>query len=152
MSWSKLTLLFCLGFAVPALAAGQNTATIHNAALSVRVRPNDGAYEISSQALRRVILASRLGVEANHHWLLSTDYPRHQVTGSSFTGELGAGHVLTVTYTGLEGKPDLVCRLRLYDKHPYGNVAVQVHNTTGDSVTVNAIRVVDALGQPRLDL
>ncbi|HUY14819.1 MAG TPA: PKD domain-containing protein [Terriglobia bacterium] len=152
MSWSRLTVLFCLGFAVPALAAGQNTATIHNAALSVRVRPNDGAYEISSQALRRVILVSRLGVEANHHWLLSTDYPRHQVTGSSFTGQLGAGHVLTVTYAGLEGRPDLVCRLRLYDNHPYGDVAVQVHNTTGDSVTVNAIRVVDAWGQPRLDL
>ena len=152
MSWSKLTLVFCFGLAVAAPVVGQNTATILNTALSIRVRPNDGAFEISSRALRHAVLVSQVGVETGHHWLQSTSYPRHQAAVSTFKDDLGSGQLLTVSYIGLEGRPDLVCRLRLYDHHPYGDVAVRVHNTTGDSIAVNAIRVIDALGQPRVEL
>ncbi|MGH7869003.1 MAG: alpha-galactosidase, partial [Candidatus Dormibacteraceae bacterium] len=149
---TKVILMLCLCFAVSGLSSAQTTDAIQNAALSVQVRPNDGSYQITSKALRRAVLASRVGVEINHLWLLSTSYPRHQAADSTFQDELGSGHLLTVTYSGLEGKPDLICHLRLYDDHPYGDVSVEVHNTTRDEITVNTIRVVDAIGQPRVDL
>jgi len=145
-------LLVCVWLAAPLLTSGQSTAAIRNSGLSAGIRTADGAYQITSRALRRAVLVSRVGVETNHQWLLSASYPRHQAAVSAFKDALGSGQLLTVSYSGLEGKPDLVCQIRLYGEHPYGDLSVQVHNTTGGKVTVNAIRLVDAVGQPRIEL
>ncbi|MGH9430427.1 MAG: PKD domain-containing protein [Terriglobia bacterium] len=152
MTRSKLVLLVWLGIAATMPTLGQTAATIRNRALSVTVRSTDGAYEISTQQSNRTVLVSRVGVEVQHQWLLSTSYPGRQAAQSTFKDDLGSGNRLTITYSGLSEKPDLICQLRLYDNHPYGDLSVQVHNTTGNQVTVNSIRVVDAIGQPRVDL
>ena len=73
-----------------------------------------------------------------------------RLTGSN---DLGPGRAVTVTCSGLDdGKPDLVYVLQLYKWHPYGTVQVKVHNSTGKEVAVQAIRSVEALGEPILDL
>jgi alpha-galactosidase len=133
-------------------AAGQTTGTMRNSALSVAVRSNDGSYEISSRHLKQPVLISRVGAEIDGRWLRSTDYPRHQIAESISQDALGQAHLVTITFSGLPGKPDLVCFLRLYDSEPYGDVAVEVQNTTQSKISVHAIRDVDAVGTPRVAL
>ena len=77
---------------------------------------------------------------------------RAPASESTFNDELGSGRQVTVTCSGLDGKPELVYVLQLYDQRPYGTVQVQVRNTTGKEVTVQAIRSVDAIGEPILNL
>lgn len=149
----RLILTLCLGMALAAAAAaGPPQETLHNASLAVAVRSSDGSYQISSPALAQPVLVSRLAASVDHQWILSTAYPHHQTAESTFSDVLGSGKMLTVTYSGLAGKPDLICRLRLYDDQPYGEVALEVRNTTSGAVTVQSLRVVDAVGQPRIDL
>jgi hypothetical protein len=125
---------------------------IQNKQLTIAVRAQDGAYEIRSRGLQRPVLVSNVGVEVNGEWLSSSNYPHHDAAPSSFEDALGAGRSIRVTFSGLAGKPDLICTLRLYDNQPYGDVTVVVRNGTGNSFSVQAIRVVDAAGKPLLDL
>jgi hypothetical protein len=136
--------------AVPVSA--QPDLLIHNQQLTVAVRAQDGAYEILSRGLPQPVLVSAVGVEVNGEWLSSSQYPHHEVTPSSFEDALGPGRAVRVTFSGLADKPDLVCTLRLYDDEPYGDVTVVVRNGTGSSISVQAIRVVDAVGKPPIDL
>ncbi len=131
---------------------GQQTSTINNAQLSVAIRAKDGAYEVRLQDIARPVFVSRVAAEVDHRWLLSTDFARHGVAESNFEDELGPGKQLTVTFSGLSVKLDLVCILRLYNHRPFGDVKVRVRNRGPKSVTVQAIRIVDALGEPRVDL
>ena len=146
MAW----LACCFGLTLP--CAAQPTVVIHNAELSVSVRPAEGAYEIRAQSLKAALLEARVATEIDHRWVHSTDYPRHQPAESTFTDELGTGHEITVTFSGLASAPDLVCVLRLYDSHPYGSVDVTVRNTTGKEIKVQAIRNVEAVGKSIIDL
>jgi hypothetical protein len=52
----------------------------------------------------------------------------------------------------LQDTPDLVYVLQLYDDLPYGAVQVKVRNRTGKPVSVQAIRNVEAIGEPRIGL
>ncbi|HSB75457.1 MAG TPA: PKD domain-containing protein, partial [Terriglobales bacterium] len=79
-------------------------------------------------------------------------YPKHSAVETSFQDDLGPGHMLTVTHTGLNGQPDLVCSLRLYDQRPYGSIGVQVHNTTEKPLRVQQIRILQSLGEPIISL
>jgi len=133
-------------------ASAQTKIALQNKQLTVRVRANDGAYEILSRELQRPVLISRVGAEINHQWVASSDYPHHETTETSFQDALGSGHILTMTFSGLANKPDMVCLLRLYEDEPYGDVKVKVQNTTNSSVTVQGIRDVDAVGKPVIDL
>jgi hypothetical protein len=137
-------------FSLPASA--QEALSIHNAQLSVHVRAQDGSYEIRLQGSERPALVARVGAQVDHRWLVSSEYPRHQAAASSFNSPLGPGHQLAVTFTGLATKPDLVCILRLYDERPFGEVQVKVRNGAPGGVSVQAIRLVDAIGEPRVDL
>jgi len=136
--------------AIPASA--QSDLLIHNKQLTVVVRARDGAYEILSHGLQQPVLVSNVGVQVGREWVSSSAYPHHEATPSSFEDALGAGHAVRVTFSGLANKPDLVATLRLYDDEPYGDIAVLVRNGTGKSITVQAIRVVDAVGKPPVDL
>ncbi|MGH9435349.1 MAG: PKD domain-containing protein, partial [Terriglobia bacterium] len=71
---------------------------------------------------------------------------------STFTDGLGGGRMLATTFSGLPGSPDLISTLRLYHNHPYGDISVTVRNSTPAPVTVETIRVVDAIGEPRINL
>jgi hypothetical protein len=93
-----------------------------------------------------------VAAEVGHQWLRSSDYPRRQAAESTFEDDLGPGHQITVTCSGLDGKPDLVYVLQLYKQRPYGTVEVKVQNNSGREVTVQAIRNVEALGEPIINL
>jgi alpha-galactosidase len=133
-------------------ASAQTGSTLQNKQLSVRLRPQDGAYEIFSRGLEHPVLISRVDAQVNQEWIRSRDYPRHETSEAPFEDVLGHGQALTETFSGLAGKPDLVCRLRLYEDQTYGDVSVSVRNGTRQSFSVEAIRVADAVGNPLVDL
>lgn len=139
-----------LGLALSAF--GQTTGSLRNSVLAASVRARDGAYEVSVRDLKEPVLVSRVDAEVDGRWLRSTDFPRHRASESAYEDALGHAHVLTITFSGLAGKPELVCVLRLYDNERYGDVSVEVHNTTQAKLTVQAIRNVDAIGTPRIAL
>ncbi|HKN23629.1 MAG TPA: hypothetical protein VJX72_02190, partial [Candidatus Acidoferrum sp.] len=122
-----------------------------NDKLSLTLNAKDGAYQLAVRG-GQPIFTSGVAAQVNHQWLRSADYPRHQVSESTFSDELGSGHAITVTNSGLPGKADLIYVLQLYDQSPYGTLQVTLRNNTDKEVTVQAIRGIDALGEPLLDL
>jgi len=130
----------------------QGTIALNNAQLTVAVNSPDGAYQIRTKEQSRPVLVSSVAAEINHHWVHSSDYPRHQVAQSTFTDALGSGRQVTVTFAGLRVMPDLAYTLRLYNELPYGDIVAKVINGQLHAVTVQAIRSVDAIGEPRIDL
>jgi|HubBroStandDraft_1064217.scaffolds.fasta_scaffold11707_2 alpha-galactosidase len=122
-----------------------------NDKLSLTVNAQAGSYQLAVRG-GQPVFTSRVAAQVDHQWLRSTDYPRQQASESAFTDELGSGRAVTVTCTGLEGKPDLVFAVQLYSQRPYATIQVTVQNTTGKEATVQAIRAVEAIGEPVLNL
>jgi alpha-galactosidase len=122
-----------------------------NEKLSLTANPQDGSYQLAARG-GQPVFTSRVAAQVDHQWLRSSDYPQHQASESKFTDELGAGRAVTVTCKGLSGKADLVYTIQLYEQLPYATVQVTVQNTTGKEVTVQAIRGVEATGEPVLNL
>ena len=141
-----------LPHAVALPAASQVDTPLHHSQLSVAFDPQRASYEIRAASLEAPVLESRVGAEVDHRWLRSSDYPRHEEAHSSFEDNLGAGEQDMITFSGLNSEPDLVCILRLYSELPYGTVEVKVVNHTSKAVSVEAIRDVDAIGSPRVNL
>jgi len=124
---------------------------LSNDKLLLTVNAKDGTYQLAVRGGQR-IFTSGVAAEVNHQWLRSTDYPRHQVSESTFSDELGSGRAITVTNSGLPGKADLIYAVQLYDQNPYATLQVTVRNSTEKEVTVQAIRGIEALGEPLLNL
>jgi alpha-galactosidase len=122
-----------------------------NDELSLTVNVQEGSYQLSSRDAH-VVLRSDVAALVDHQWIRSKDYPRHEALQSTFEDGLGPGREVTVTCSGLDGKPDLIYVLQLYQLRPYGTVQVKVQNTSGREVTVQAIRSVEAMGEPILNL
>jgi len=124
-----------------------------NRHLALSVDAQDATYQVRTPAPgAQPVLHARVGARVDYQWLRSSDYPRHNVSQSTFSDTLGSGRALTLACSGLEGKPDLDFVLQLYDGLPYGAIQVIVRNHTAKTVTVQAIRGVEAVGQPLLDL
>ena len=136
---------------LPCFAQQLFAQQLTNDQLSLTVNAQEGSYQLSLHT-GQPVLRSRVAAQVNHQWLRSSDYPRHQASESSFEDDLGSGRQVTVTCSGLEGKPDLVYVLELYKQRPYGTVLVKVHNGTGKEITVQAIRSVEAIGEPIINL
>ena len=113
---------------------------------------SDGAYAVLSAGSSSPVLRSTVEAEVDAHVLRSPDYPRHTVTQAQFTDLFGTGTALTVTHTGLAGRPDLVCVFRLYNDREWGEIEVQVANTTPHPVSVTAIRAIRAEDAPVINL
>ncbi|MFI5058451.1 MAG: PKD domain-containing protein [Candidatus Acidiferrales bacterium] len=122
-----------------------------NGKLTLTVNAQDGSYQVAENS-GSPVLSSRVGAQVDHHWLRSNDFPRHTAFESTFNDALGSGRQVTVTCRGLQGKPDLVYVVQLYDQRRYGTVQVWVRNATAKEVTVQAIRSVEAAGEPILNL
>jgi alpha-galactosidase len=122
-----------------------------NEELSLTVNAQEGSYQLSLHD-GQPVLRSGVAAQVDHQWLRSSDYPRHQVSESTFEDDLGPGREVTVICSGLDGKPDLVYVLQLYQHRPSGTVQVKVQNSSGTEVTVQAIRSVEAVGEPILNL
>lgn len=145
-----LLMVLIAGLALP--LAVRAAVSLHNASLSVAVDPQDGSYEISANNLKTPVLKSGVGAEVDRHWLRSSDYPHHEEAVAPFEDALGAGQQATVAFSGLSSAPDLVYVLDLYNDLPYGTIEVKVVNHTSSAISVQAIRAVDATGEPRVSL
>ena len=134
-------------------SSGQSspTASILSKSLSVSSWA-DGAYSISSDGIHGAVLRSMVEADVDSHPLTSSAYPTHRVEKASFRDELGSGSRLTVTHTGLAGKPDLITTIRLYDNERWGDIQVVVRNGTGQPLTVQAIRSVKTDETPAINL
>src|SRR5207302_7665250 len=63
-----------------------------------------------------------------------------------------SGREISVRNAGLTGRPDLVCILRVYDNLPFGTVEVELVNSSGHPVVVQAIRTMESRANPPFDL
>jgi len=138
----------CLGLS----GAVRDLQGIHIGELSVAVQPSDGTYTIRTGTEGRSILHARVAAEINHKWVRSTDYPKHEMSESSFEDALGHGKKIDVTSSGLPNVPDLLYTLQIYEGSAFGVVQVAVQNHTGSQATVQSIRSVEALGTNIIDL
>jgi len=146
---SRVGLALTAGILMVALPCVAQQLT--NDELSLTVNAQEGSYQLSLHD-GQPVLRSRVAAQVDHQWLRSSDYPRHQASESTFEDDLGPGREVTVTCSGLDGKPDLVYVLQLYKQRPYGTVQVKVQNSSGKEVTVQAIRSVEAMGEPIINL
>ena len=157
MSKRTRRLVFSFGLAITAgslmvgLPCVAQQLQLTNNELSLTVNAQEGSYQLSLQGGQSV-LRSRVAAQVDRQWLHSSDYPRHQASESAFEDDLGSGRQVTVTCSGLDGKPDLVYVLQLYKQRRYGTVQVKLQNTAGKEVAVQAIRSVEAMGEPILNL
>jgi alpha-galactosidase len=122
-----------------------------NEQLSLSVDSKNGTYQLAQHS-GPPMFSSNVAAQVNHQWLRSTDYPLHTVSKSSFTDDLGSGHSLTITNSGLSGKPDLAVTIQLYDEFPYASLQVTIHNTSQSSLTLQSIRPLELVGDSRLNL
>ena len=120
--------------------------------IGVSVNPADGSYTIVDPVSRKPVLHSRVAVQIDHHWLSISDYPRHSTSHESVNDDLGSGTQLTVTNTGLPGRPDLIYSVRSHSDPDFVTVTVKVHNSGTNPITVQALRSVDAGGPRVVDL
>ena len=133
-----------------ALWAETGLTQLENSALVIRAGPGAGQYTLQERPGIAQLTAG-IAAKVNGHWLHSGDYPRHSV--SSSLGAAGADdRELTITNSGLPGKPDLICVLRLYARPAHAEIQVEVRNTTPTQVEVQAVRVVEFRDPGMLDL
>jgi hypothetical protein len=125
--------------------------SIEGKSLSVTISA-DGSYSVMQPGIPGVVLQSGVEADVDSRVLQSSAYPQHKTAQSEFHDEFGSGTELTVTHTGLPSAPDLVCTYRLYRDQPWGDLEVKVLNTTGQSITVQAIRTVHVTNAPVISL
>lgn len=143
----KATAKTMLALALILPCAAQQIATAH---LAARIH-RDGSYELSIPGHKPFLMAN-VGAQIGGQWMESGSYPKTSIAESDFQDDLGPGRQVTVSFTGMMGKPDLAYVLRLYAANPYGTIQVTVRNTTGQQLTVQAIRSVDASRAPVVNL
>ncbi len=139
----------CFGSSDPSKAS-QVVVAIEG--LSVVVQPGDGTYEVRTGNRGHIIFHGRIAAEIDHKWVGSTDYPKHEITQANFEDALGHGRKITVTSSGLPKLPDLAYALAIYEGRDFGAIEAEVQNHTGNPVTIQSIRSVEALGNPMVDL
>ena len=148
----------CLLGATSVPIAGQNAGpqksanVIRNAELEIEANPATGAYVIRTTGKVPSSLTASVAAKLNGAWLHSADYPRHEISQGSYQSSLAVGNTLTVTNTGRAGMPDLIATFTLGETSKFAQVSVEVRNTTGKEVAIQAIRAVDATGDPTINL
>jgi alpha-galactosidase len=122
------------------------TASAQQQAVSLQLKPDatDGSYSISAPGISVPILRATAAAKVNGKWLHAADYPKHFVSTKIANGELGAGRLVTIQYTGRTDAPDLLLSLRTYDASPFGDMQLTAHNTTGHAIEVQDLRVLES--------
>jgi alpha-galactosidase len=132
--------------------AGTSRVAVHIDGLSVIVQPGDGTYEIQTGIDGHSVIRARVAAEIDHKWVESTDYPKHEIAQSNFEDALGHGRKITITSSGLPKLPDLAYTVQTYDGRAFGVIEAEVQNHSGNAVTIQSIRSVEALGNQIIDL
>jgi alpha-galactosidase len=122
-----------------------------NGSLSVSIGDKAQTYKLITTE-EQLVFESRVAAEIDQQWVKSTDYPKCQSAESSFGDALGAGREITVACSGLEGKPDLVYVVQMYNQAAYGTIQVKVRNNTKSAISIQSIRSLEAIGQSLVDL
>lgn len=125
--------------------------SIRAKSLTVTVN-TDGSYSIAKAGIPGPVLSSNVEASVNDEVLQSSAYPQHKTAQLEFRDEFGSGVKLTITHAGLPGKPDLVCTIRLYSEQPWGDITVDVLNTTDKAISVQAIRSIQIKDGPVINL
>jgi alpha-galactosidase len=144
--WVLVTLVALA--ASPTLSADTGSGQIENSELLIWASSASGQYTLQARAGTPKLTAG-IAAKVNGGWLRSSDYPKHSV--HSRAGAAG-DRELIITNTGLTGKPDLICSLRLHALPPNAEIQVEVHNTTSKPLEVQAVRVVEFRDPGMLDL
>jgi alpha-galactosidase len=138
----------CMGSSNP---AGFQTVA-HTEGVSVAVRASDGTFQITTGSGGHSVIRARVAAEIDHKWVKSTDYPKHEISESSFEDALGHGKKITVASFGLSNFPDLAYTLQIYDGRAFGVIETVVQNHADRPVTIQSIRNVEAVGNEIIDL
>lgn len=151
--WAAAAFLSPVFLTIPLHAgpAGTQPVAIHGGSLYLE-SGNDGSYVLRSTAVREPVLRSEVDAETATGLLRSSAYPKHLTSLSTFQDELGNGQQLTVTHTGLPNTAELVCVFRIYSNRPWGDLRVEVRNTTAEPIEIHSIHVVKSLRDSGLQL
>ena len=133
------------------LAINTSAQKVENGSLTVSVSSKDGTYSVATRG-GQPIVTSRTGVEFDHVWTRSTDYPRHGVSESKFSDELGSGRSITLKNSGTPDKPDLIETIQVYENAPYATFQLQVENHAKKTFELESARAIDATGDSLLNL
>ena len=133
--WVLAAAITAMGASAWASDGGTVLASIEGNNLSAQVYA-DGTYSISAPGISGPVIRSDVEAVVDSMVLKSTGYPQHRVERSEST--------LTITHTGLAGRPELVCVLSVKPDQSWGDISVKVRNTTERTVTVKSIRSVAA--------
>src|ERR1700730_210754 len=120
--------------------------------LRVTVDPATGDYAIGQIDASSGVFNASVAAKVNGRWLHARDYPKHTITESAANDDLGVAHEWTVKHTGLADAPELVCILHSYTDRPFGDIQVQVLNTSKQTIHIEAIRPIEATPGQVLDL
>jgi alpha-galactosidase len=131
--------------------AGTSQVAAHIDGLSVVVQASDGTYEIQ-RGIGHSVIHAGVAAEIDHRWIKSTDYPKHEISQSSFEDAIGRGKKISVVSSGLPNIPELAYTLQVYDGRAFGVIEAAVQNHTGRSTTIQSIRSVEAIGNKIIDL
>jgi len=146
-----LAVLLCSMMGATIAACVCSAQQLTNGTLSVTVNGQEGSYQFGPIGSQSALQAS-ISALVDHTWLRTGSYPSHSVSESPFRDPLGSGRQFTVTCSGLDDSPDLIYVVQLYTQNPYGTVQVRVRNQTRKATSVQAIRSVEAMGDPIVNL
>lgn len=150
-----ITIALLVGsFAVPASAKAKKKTSAESYAahsIGVSISPSDGSYTIFDPATKKTILHAQVAAEIDNHWVKAADYPQHS-SAPAAPDDLGSKTALTITNTGLSGKPDLIYSLALHSDPDFVTITVNVKNTGSNALTVQALRPVESIGSEIADL
>jgi alpha-galactosidase len=140
-------LISLFGCAIPAAKA-----TSDGQSLRLTVDPGTGDYAIGQLGSASYVLTATVAAKVDGRWLHGRDYPKHSITESTTSDDLGIAHEWTVTHSGLASAPEILCVLHSYKDRPFGDLQVRVKNSSSQSIQVEAIRLIDATHANILDL
>lgn len=134
-------------------AAAANLPGAANESVRIEINPSAGTYALFAKGAAAPVLRARFAVEIDHRWIRSDQFPKHDIKGpSAYQGKLGSAQEFVLHESGLAGAPDLICALRVYDHLPFATVRVRATNGSGRPLTVQAVRTLDTIGSPLLNL
>ena len=125
-------------------AVQPTTDTLKGKTIGFSVNAKDGSYTIFDPASGETILHAGVAAEVDHHWLRASEYPRHSVAQENASEEPATQ--ITLSCTGLAGKPDLIYSLQLHANPEFVKIIVKIRNGGSVPITVQALRSVDAAG------
>lgn len=124
-----------------------------NQSIRVEINQNAGTYALFEKDQAAPVFRARFAVEIDHRWIRADEFPNHDLKGPTiYEGKLGSAQEFVLRESGLAGAPDLICILRVYDQLPFATVRVRVADNSDRPFTVQAIRTLEAIGAPLINL